>query len=40
MNEVFKCCSYEDDEEVRVIAVTCIVDVVNNFYQFISPFIT
>lgn len=33
MNEVFKCCSYEDDHEVRVTAVSCIVDVVSNFYD-------
>jgi len=39
MNEVFKCCEYED-EEVRVTAVSCIVDVVSNFYPFIENFIT
>jgi len=40
MNEVFKCCEYEDDPEVRVTAVSCIVDVVSNFYPFIENFIT
>ncbi len=40
MNEVFKCCEYEDDPEVWVTAVSCIVDVVSNFYPFIENFIT
>lgn len=38
MNEVFKCCEFEDDADVRVTAVSCIVDVVTNFYSYIEQF--
>ena len=39
MSEVFKCCEFSDDD-VRVTAVQCLVDVVSHFYPFIESFIT
>jgi importin subunit beta-1 len=40
MSEVFKCCMYEEESEVRVAAVQCLVEVVSHFYPFIEEFIT
>lgn len=39
MNQIFQCGVYEDDAEVRVIALQCISEVIENFYRYCEPFV-
>lgn len=38
LDQVIKCCVYQHDEDVRTIAMECIGEVIDTFYDYIVPF--